>query len=136
MAGRAAPHSAEPGAAADRRRGRAQGLTPAFSFAAASRKTPANHPGRDRRLPGRPHPHQAVAERAGISRAALYQYFPGKRDLFAAIYRQAADRRALSRARRPVSLRSHRRIGGRTGQKVVWTSSPVSVDTPPIPGSR
>ncbi|SEP06370.1 TetR/AcrR family transcriptional regulator [Amycolatopsis saalfeldensis] len=33
-----------------------------------------------------------VAERAGISRAALYQYFPGKRDLFAAIYRQAADR--------------------------------------------
>ncbi|MBB5119404.1 TetR family transcriptional regulator [Streptomyces eurocidicus] len=33
-----------------------------------------------------------VAERAGISRALLYRYFPGKRDLFAAIYRQAADR--------------------------------------------
>ncbi|WP_432097488.1 TetR/AcrR family transcriptional regulator [Streptomyces sp. bgisy100] len=33
-----------------------------------------------------------VAERAGVSRALLYRYFPGKRDLFAAIYRQAADR--------------------------------------------
>ncbi|MEU5211692.1 helix-turn-helix domain-containing protein [Streptomyces sp. NPDC020742] len=32
-----------------------------------------------------------VAERAGISRALLYRYFPGKRDLFAAVYRQAAD---------------------------------------------
>jgi tetracycline repressor-like protein len=87
-----------------------------------------------------------VAERAGISRAALYQYFPGKRDLFAAIYRQAAgltghptapavvmgwlvfvrsrcvdqsERRALSRSPAALSLRSHRRIGGRSGQKVV-----------------
>lgn len=33
-----------------------------------------------------------VAERAGISRALLYRYFPNKRDLFAAIYQQAADR--------------------------------------------
>lgn len=33
-----------------------------------------------------------VAERAGISRALLYRYFPGKRELFAAIYQQAADR--------------------------------------------
>ncbi|RKT54724.1 TetR/AcrR family transcriptional regulator [Saccharothrix australiensis] len=31
-----------------------------------------------------------VAEQAGISRALLYRYFPAKRDLFAAIYRQAA----------------------------------------------
>ncbi|MEU9123119.1 TetR/AcrR family transcriptional regulator [Streptomyces sp. NPDC048506] len=33
-----------------------------------------------------------VAERAGVSRALLYRHFPGKRDLFAAVYRQAADR--------------------------------------------
>ncbi|MFI6054335.1 TetR/AcrR family transcriptional regulator [Streptomyces violascens] len=33
-----------------------------------------------------------VAERAGISRALLYRYFPNKSALFAAIYRQAADR--------------------------------------------
>ncbi|PXY27942.1 TetR/AcrR family transcriptional regulator [Prauserella muralis] len=33
-----------------------------------------------------------VAEQAGISRALLYRYFPSKRDLFAAVYRQAADR--------------------------------------------
>ncbi|WP_040406799.1 TetR/AcrR family transcriptional regulator [Amycolatopsis nigrescens] len=33
-----------------------------------------------------------VAQRAGVSRALLYRYFPGKRDLFAAIYQQAADR--------------------------------------------
>ncbi|WKK24487.1 TetR/AcrR family transcriptional regulator [Streptomyces olivoreticuli] len=33
-----------------------------------------------------------VAERAGVSRALLYRYFPNKRELFAAIYRQAADR--------------------------------------------
>lgn len=33
-----------------------------------------------------------IAERAGISRALLYRYFPNKRDLFAAIYQQAADR--------------------------------------------
>lgn len=33
-----------------------------------------------------------VAAQAGVSRALLYRYFPNKRDLFAAIYRQAADR--------------------------------------------
>ncbi|MBB5911760.1 AcrR family transcriptional regulator [Nocardia transvalensis] len=33
-----------------------------------------------------------VAARAGVSRALLYRHFPGKRDLFAAVYRQAADR--------------------------------------------
>ncbi|MFE4873221.1 TetR/AcrR family transcriptional regulator [Streptomyces sp. NPDC056682] len=33
-----------------------------------------------------------VAEEAGISRALLYRYFPNKSALFAAIYRQAADR--------------------------------------------
>ncbi|MEC3980579.1 TetR/AcrR family transcriptional regulator [Amycolatopsis sp. H20-H5] len=33
-----------------------------------------------------------IAEQAGISRALLYRYFPNKRDLFAAIYQQAADR--------------------------------------------
>jgi AcrR family transcriptional regulator len=32
-----------------------------------------------------------VAEHADISRAMLYRYFPTKRDLFAAIYRQAAE---------------------------------------------
>ncbi|GAA3988421.1 TetR/AcrR family transcriptional regulator [Allokutzneria multivorans] len=32
-----------------------------------------------------------VAERAGISRALLYRYFPNKRDLFAAIYVQASE---------------------------------------------
>ena len=31
-----------------------------------------------------------VAERAGVSRALLYRHFPGKRDLFAALYRQAS----------------------------------------------
>lgn len=35
---------------------------------------------------------EQVAERAGISRALLYRYFRAKRDLFAAVYRQAADR--------------------------------------------
>lgn len=35
---------------------------------------------------------EEIAERAGISRALLYRYFPAKRDLFAAIYQQAADR--------------------------------------------
>ncbi|MFE0178430.1 TetR/AcrR family transcriptional regulator [Streptomyces sp. NPDC059002] len=35
---------------------------------------------------------EEVAERAGVSRALLYRYFPGKRELFAAIYRQAAAR--------------------------------------------
>jgi AcrR family transcriptional regulator len=34
----------------------------------------------------------AIAQRAGVSRALLYRYFPSKRNLFAAIYRQAADR--------------------------------------------
>ncbi len=33
-----------------------------------------------------------VAERAGVSRALLYRYFSSKRDLFAAVYRHAADR--------------------------------------------
>lgn len=33
-----------------------------------------------------------VAERAGVSRALLYRHFPNKRDLFAAVYQQAADR--------------------------------------------
>ncbi|MGK5549549.1 TetR/AcrR family transcriptional regulator [Streptomyces sp. URMC 127] len=32
-----------------------------------------------------------VAAQAGVSRALLYRYFPGKRDLFAAIYQEAAD---------------------------------------------
>ncbi|MCP2169753.1 TetR/AcrR family transcriptional regulator [Goodfellowiella coeruleoviolacea] len=35
---------------------------------------------------------ERIAARAGISRALLYRHFPGKRDLFAAVYRQAADR--------------------------------------------
>ncbi|SHF38500.1 TetR/AcrR family transcriptional regulator [Streptoalloteichus hindustanus] len=34
---------------------------------------------------------EEVAERAGVSRANLYRYFASKRDLFAAIYRRAAD---------------------------------------------
>ncbi|MER7949459.1 helix-turn-helix domain-containing protein [Streptomyces sp. NPDC096079] len=34
---------------------------------------------------------EEVAERAGVSRALLYQHFPGKRDLFAALYQEAAD---------------------------------------------
>ena len=32
-----------------------------------------------------------LAEHGGISRALLYRHFPSKRDLFAAIYQQAAD---------------------------------------------
>ncbi|MFM9370065.1 TetR/AcrR family transcriptional regulator [Streptomyces sp. Da 82-17] len=32
-----------------------------------------------------------VAARAGVSRALLYRYFPNKRDLFTAVYRQATD---------------------------------------------
>jgi AcrR family transcriptional regulator len=32
-----------------------------------------------------------VAERAGVSRALLYRYFPSKHALFAAVYQQAAD---------------------------------------------
>jgi AcrR family transcriptional regulator len=34
----------------------------------------------------------AVAEEAGISRALLYRYFPGKPALFASVYRRAAER--------------------------------------------
>ncbi|MEV0321504.1 TetR/AcrR family transcriptional regulator [Streptomyces sp. NPDC050658] len=34
---------------------------------------------------------EGVAEQAGVSRALLYQHFPGKRDLFAALYQQVAD---------------------------------------------
>lgn len=33
-----------------------------------------------------------VARRAGVSRALLYRHFSSKRDLFAAVYRRAADR--------------------------------------------
>ncbi|MFJ2578520.1 TetR/AcrR family transcriptional regulator [Kitasatospora aureofaciens] len=33
-----------------------------------------------------------IAEQAGVSRALLYRHFPGKRDLFATVYREAADR--------------------------------------------
>ncbi|MFC9281681.1 TetR/AcrR family transcriptional regulator [Streptomyces collinus] len=33
-----------------------------------------------------------VAEEAGVSRALLYRHFPSKHALFAAVYRQAADR--------------------------------------------
>ncbi|KUJ66287.1 TetR family transcriptional regulator [Streptomyces albus subsp. albus] len=35
---------------------------------------------------------EEVAQCAGVSRALLYRYFPNKRDLFAAVYQQAADR--------------------------------------------
>ena len=34
----------------------------------------------------------AVADEAGISRALLYRYFPGKTALFASVYQRAADR--------------------------------------------
>lgn len=34
---------------------------------------------------------EQVSERAGVSRALLYRHFPAKRDLFAAVYRRAAD---------------------------------------------
>ncbi|MFE7614827.1 TetR/AcrR family transcriptional regulator [Streptomyces sp. NPDC057496] len=41
---------------------------------------------------------EGVAERAGVSRALLYQHFPSKRDLFAVLYQQvAADLLARSR---------------------------------------
>ncbi|HJP73516.1 MAG TPA: helix-turn-helix domain-containing protein [Pseudonocardiaceae bacterium] len=33
-----------------------------------------------------------IAAQVGVSRALLYRYFPGKRELFAAIYQRAADR--------------------------------------------
>ncbi|MEU1281213.1 helix-turn-helix domain-containing protein [Streptomyces sp. NPDC005805] len=33
---------------------------------------------------------EEVAERAGVSRALLYRHFPGKRELFAALYREVA----------------------------------------------
>lgn len=39
-----------------------------------------------------------VAEHAGVSRALLYRYFPSKRDLFAALYQQVAER-LLARTR-------------------------------------
>lgn len=35
---------------------------------------------------------EEVAQRAGVSRALLYQHFPSKQALFAAVYQQAADR--------------------------------------------
>ncbi|MEV0452371.1 TetR/AcrR family transcriptional regulator [Streptomyces sp. NPDC050600] len=35
---------------------------------------------------------EEVAQQAGVSRALLYQHFPSKRALFAAVYQQAADR--------------------------------------------
>ncbi|MFE0019778.1 TetR/AcrR family transcriptional regulator [Amycolatopsis sp. NPDC059021] len=35
---------------------------------------------------------EQIAGHAGISRALLYRHFPTKRDLFAAVYQQAADR--------------------------------------------
>ncbi|MGW2231870.1 TetR/AcrR family transcriptional regulator [Streptomyces formicae] len=34
---------------------------------------------------------EEVAQRAGVSRALLYRYFPSKHALFAAVYQQAAD---------------------------------------------
>ncbi|MEE1783966.1 TetR/AcrR family transcriptional regulator [Streptomyces sp. SP17BM10] len=34
---------------------------------------------------------EEVAAQAGVSRALLYRHFPSKRDLFAAVYQQAAD---------------------------------------------
>lgn len=39
-----------------------------------------------------------VAECAGVSRALLYQHFPSKRDLFAALYQQVAEQ-LLAKAR-------------------------------------
>ncbi|MEV4561708.1 TetR/AcrR family transcriptional regulator [Kitasatospora sp. NPDC049285] len=39
-----------------------------------------------------------VAEHAGVSRALLYRHFPSKHDLFAALYRQAAEQ-LLARTR-------------------------------------
>jgi AcrR family transcriptional regulator len=34
---------------------------------------------------------EGVAERAGVSRALLYQHFPSKRDLFAGLYQQVSE---------------------------------------------
>ena len=39
-----------------------------------------------------------VAAQAGVSRGLLYRYYPAKRDLFAAVYQQAADRLVHSSA--------------------------------------
>lgn len=44
-----------------------------------------------------------IAARAGVSRALLYKYFASKRELFAAIYRRAADR-LLDSAQLPPDL--------------------------------
>ncbi|MEV7022751.1 helix-turn-helix domain-containing protein [Kitasatospora sp. NPDC093558] len=41
---------------------------------------------------------EEVAAQAGVSRALLYRHFPGKHDLFAAVYQQAADQ-LLARSR-------------------------------------
>ncbi|MER5500616.1 MULTISPECIES: TetR/AcrR family transcriptional regulator [unclassified Streptomyces] len=41
---------------------------------------------------------EGVAERAGVSRALLYQHFPSKRDLFAVLYQQVASE-LLARSR-------------------------------------
>ncbi|MET9922208.1 TetR/AcrR family transcriptional regulator [Streptomyces sp. NPDC006435] len=41
---------------------------------------------------------EGVAERAGVSRALLYQHFPSKRDLFAVLYQQVATE-LLARSR-------------------------------------
>ncbi|MEV7568390.1 TetR/AcrR family transcriptional regulator [Streptomyces tanashiensis] len=41
---------------------------------------------------------EEVAERAGVSRALLYQHFPGKRELFAALYQEVSEQ-LLARTR-------------------------------------
>jgi AcrR family transcriptional regulator len=47
-----------------------------------------------------------VGAAAGVSRALVYRYFPSKRDLFAAVYRQAADELlAASGAESPGTVR-------------------------------
>jgi AcrR family transcriptional regulator len=49
----------------------------------------------------------AIAREAGISKALLYHYFPGKRDLFEAALGQAAEEHLA-------------RVGGETGALDVW----------------
>jgi AcrR family transcriptional regulator len=39
---------------------------------------------------------EAILERSGVSRGALYHHFPAKRDLFVAVY-EASERRAIAR---------------------------------------